>query len=166
MLLLFCFHLVFITPLPNTPYASWSMTQLLLLSPPRWSPTQLPWISNSAPNSAPRVLWLSLFSTRWSDYPSVKLTSLLRVNTWADTWLIYVELVEQTKAGLDVYSARQSAGRYVFRRPIWWQERQPNRPLSISIVQTWLVCLLAWQVNRPGRTSGSAGNQTGRNIYR
>ncbi len=106
--------------------------------------TQLPWISNSALNSAPEVLWLSLFSTRWSDYFSVKLSSLLRVNTWADTWLIYAELVKHTKTGLDVCSARQSAGWYVFCRPIWWQKRQLIRLLSVSIVRTWLVCLLLW----------------------
>ncbi len=54
MLLLFCLHLVFITPLPNTPLDLWlSFSYSAPLGDLRLSsyesPTQLPWIPNSAP---------------------------------------------------------------------------------------------------------------------
>ena len=46
------------------------------------------------PNMPPQVLWLSLFSTRWSDYPSVKLTSNMRHETVKKLFITYLPVFE------------------------------------------------------------------------
>ena len=71
---------------------------------------------------------------------------------------------------LSALPADRPAGTCVGRRNCW-QGRQPNRPLSDSPVQTSIElarpdCSPAEQAVRPGRTRGSAGEQTVQNIHK
>ena len=77
--------------------------------------------------------------------------------------------IGQRPVWLPVLPANRPAGTRV-GRPICWQGRQPNRPLSDSLVQTPIesarpVCSPAGQAVRPGRTRGPAGEQTVHNMF-